>query len=414
MAPSAAQQACKTLQAYADHLSVAATHAAMLEFTSSTSPAISAPVPSLPSALSLRGLLPPDQLPPATVRAISEALQARSKALIPPSDFSDRREAIRSRVAAVLAPLQRTSAAGGREFSTSLFGSSANGFGGDASDVDIALIPSDVGTAVDEDEQESQSAAVEVSRPEDLAAPRAIDDMGEATSSTAGKARSEQAPSWDAVALVVEAGELLLKAGMLSVQVRATARIPVVLFVDPESGLQCDLCAGNPLAERNTALLRAYAEVDPRVRELVFLVKHWCVVTFCIVCVHGTSVRCACRASLRGLNDPSKHSLSSYAYVQMCLSVLLSRSPHPVVPCLQALPPSWPQASRIEADVCPIELRSSPEGALFDTYFWSPPPETSQHRESASATTIGALRSLLLREPRVECLMRQPYLTFQL
>ncbi len=62
------------------------------------------------------------------------------------------------------------------------------------------------------------------------------------------------------------------------VSARETARIPIVSFHDPESGLDVDFCGvSNSLAIRNTALLRTYAQVDRRVVPLAMFVKNWCV-----------------------------------------------------------------------------------------------------------------------------------------
>jgi hypothetical protein len=74
----------------------------------------------------------------------------------------------------------------------------------------------------------------------------------------------------------------------------------------------------------------------------------------------------------------------------MTLSVLLSRSPHPVVPCLQALPPDWPatRGDAAEANVKPIVMTQSPEGANFNTYFWQPPKTvTTTHTDRSRGRT---------------------------
>ncbi|KAJ1456846.1 hypothetical protein M885DRAFT_438876, partial [Pelagophyceae sp. CCMP2097] len=87
---------------------------------------------------------------------------------------------------------------------------------------------------------------------------------------------------------------------MRDVKARDTARVPIVLFQDvgaPGSlgGLECDVSAHNPLALRNTELLRAYASIDPRVRHVTYAVKMW--------------------ARRRRINSPSDGTLSSYGYV---------------------------------------------------------------------------------------------------
>ena len=56
--------------------------------------------------------------------------------------------------------------------------------------------------------------------------------------------------------LVEKLAEHLTALGMSEVTPRPTARIPIVLFQDPQSGLDCDISLENPLALRNTQLLR--------------------------------------------------------------------------------------------------------------------------------------------------------------
>jgi len=56
--------------------------------------------------------------------------------------------------------------------------------------------------------------------------------------------------------LVENLAKQLRLLGMKDVTPRATARIPIVLFQDPRSGLDCDISFENPLALRNTQLLR--------------------------------------------------------------------------------------------------------------------------------------------------------------
>ncbi len=70
------------------------------------------------------------------------------------------------------------------------------------------------------------------------------------------------------------------------------------------------------LALWNTRLLADYAKVDPRVRQLGYVVKHW--------------------AKKRAINEPYHGTLSSYAFLLMVINFLQQRRP-PVLPCLQAL-----------------------------------------------------------------------------
>lgn len=66
---------------------------------------------------------------------------------------------------------------------------------------------------------------------------------------------------------------------------------------DPESGISCDICINNLLAVANTKLLKDYAQIDQRLLQLAFLVKHW--------------------AKQRGVNETYRGTLSSYACVKI-------------------------------------------------------------------------------------------------
>ncbi|ONI22768.1 hypothetical protein PRUPE_2G149800 [Prunus persica] len=94
------------------------------------------------------------------------------------------------------------------------------------------------------------------------------------------------------------------------------ARVPIVKLMDPVTGISCDICINNVLAVINTKLLRDYAKIDARLRQLAFIVKHW--------------------AKSRGVNETYQGTLSSYAYVLMCIHFLQQRRPA-VLPCLQEM-----------------------------------------------------------------------------
>ncbi|KAL0302304.1 UNVERIFIED_CONTAM: UTP:RNA uridylyltransferase 1 [Sesamum calycinum] len=107
------------------------------------------------------------------------------------------------------------------------------------------------------------------------------------------------------VCLTIENGnidkrEVLLKlADMLQldnlqiVQALIHARVPIVKLMDPVTGISCDICVNNLLAVVNTKLLQDYAQIDVRLRQLAFIVKHW--------------------AKSRGVNETYRGTLSSYA-----------------------------------------------------------------------------------------------------
>jgi len=114
-------------------------------------------------------------------------------------------------------------------------------------------------------------------------------------------------------------GEVITEAGMSDILVLPNARVPIVKFTEPKTGVKCDICVNNILAVYNTRLLFTYGAIDPRVRQLAFIVKHW--------------------AKRRQINEAYRGTLSSYAYVIMCIHLLQTQDP-PILPCLQALPPT--------------------------------------------------------------------------
>ena len=88
---------------------------------------------------------------------------------------------------------------------------------------------------------------------------------------------------------------------------RTTSRIPICLFVDVASKLECDVSVENPLAARNTALLHTYAAYcDPRLRPLAYAIKRW--------------------ARARRLNSPGDGTLSSYGYLLLLIHFLQVRA----------------------------------------------------------------------------------------
>ena len=96
--------------------------------------------------------------------------------------------------------------------------------------------------------------------------------------------------------LILSIAESLEQRGMSKVDTsRVTARIPVLQFVDPLTGLDCDICVNNQLALRNTTLLKSYSLFDERVRLVAYVVKTW--------------------SKRRDLNCPERSTLSSYGFL---------------------------------------------------------------------------------------------------
>jgi len=90
----------------------------------------------------------------------------------------------------------------------------------------------------------------------------------------------------------------------------AHARVPLIKFRDPRTGVKCDVCVGNDGVYKS-AVLGAMADLDSRYRDLVFLVKMW--------------------AKNFDCNDATAGSFNSYSLSLMSLFHLQTRSP-PILP----------------------------------------------------------------------------------
>jgi len=55
----------------------------------------------------------------------------------------------------------------------------------------------------------------------------------------------------------------------------STAKVPIVKIWDPELCLACDMNVNNTLALENTRMIKTYVQIDPRVRPLAMIIKHW-------------------------------------------------------------------------------------------------------------------------------------------
>ena len=74
---------------------------------------------------------------------------------------------------------------------------------------------------------------------------------------------------------VCSIAELLANNGMERVVCVSSAKVPIVKAWDPELQVACDLNVNNPIALENTAMIKCYNEIDPRVRPLAMIIKHW-------------------------------------------------------------------------------------------------------------------------------------------
>ncbi|KAG7390371.1 Zinc finger, CCHC domain-containing protein [Phytophthora pseudosyringae] len=147
------------------------------------------------------------------------------------------------------------------------------------------------------------------------------------------------------VALLATACERLSGAFQVQEFVR-NARVPVIKLWDAKRQVACDVCVGGINALLNTALLKYYGQVDPRVRPLVFAVKYW--------------------AKQRGINDSVNGTLSSYGYTLLLIFYLQSHYAEmqlpAVLPIFQDLQSQSKVASLLE------RLRSFPTMELPSTF----------------------------------------------
>lgn len=118
----------------------------------------------------------------------------------------------------------------------------------------------------------------------------------------------------DGLSLLSELASRLSQVGFDGVTKIFQASIPLVKFRDPSCGIEVDFCVSNQLGLRNSMLLAAYCNYDPRVAKLGRLVKDWAK-SHQIV---GTADGC----------------LNSYAYILMAIHYLQSAG---LVPNLQIL-----------------------------------------------------------------------------
>jgi DNA polymerase sigma len=193
-----------------------------------------------------------------------------------------------------------------------------------------------------------------------------------------------------AMAAMAQLAKIFEENGMKEVDAgRLTARIPVIKFNCPkplengsegeEAFMECDLSMHNPLAVLNTSLLRTYAEINPVARVLAGVIKRW--------------------AKARDINNPARHTLSSYGYIIMLLHFLTfhqrsgnglvspvtrneGKSPRsqvlPLLPNLQWMDDHWPElppgSPYREQSSIPKKVMKHPleERATVNTSFYRP------------------------------------------
>ena len=90
-----------------------------------------------------------------------------------------------------------------------------------------------------------------------------------------------------------------------------SARVPILIV--KKGDIEINISFNHQVVIHNSALLRTYSSIHPKVRELVVLVKHW--------------------AKLRDVNDALQGTLSSYSYVLLVISYLQSKKCLPDLQC---------------------------------------------------------------------------------
>ncbi|KAI0066914.1 hypothetical protein BV25DRAFT_1820028 [Artomyces pyxidatus] len=110
---------------------------------------------------------------------------------------------------------------------------------------------------------------------------------------------------------VYDLATTLRRAGFRTLRTIASASVPIVKFMDPTTGLSCDINVNDQLGLMNTALIKHYCDILPILRPLIMTIKQW--------------------AKPLGYNSPSPPageptSFSSYALVLMTIGLLQTRS----------------------------------------------------------------------------------------
>ncbi|KAL1924362.1 uncharacterized protein VTP21DRAFT_7397 [Calcarisporiella thermophila] len=122
---------------------------------------------------------------------------------------------------------------------------------------------------------------------------------------------------WDGLNNVHTLAKVLRKHGMKHIYCVTNAKVPIVKLWDPEYKFACDINVNNTLALHNTRMIATYVAIDPRVRPLAMIIKHW--------------------ARRRELNDAAEGgTLSTYTWTCMIINFLQMRDP-PILPSLHKI-----------------------------------------------------------------------------
>ncbi|KAI0233383.1 hypothetical protein L0F63_003167 [Massospora cicadina] len=176
-------------------------------------------------------------------------------------------------------------------------------------------------------------------------------------------------PSFDEVEAYIKViGDKIRKMGMNKVYIlhRKGIRVPLIKFEDPQSEISVDISFGKSTTIFKTALLAAYARIDPTVRDLLLFVKSW--------------------AGARGVNQAVDGTINTYCHSTLMLAYLIMVG---AIPNLQRIcsrhtlfqPFGSPRPSRNSpADRCLIcnQILPTTKYFNFNVYFSLTPIKLSQ------------------------------------
>jgi len=112
------------------------------------------------------------------------------------------------------------------------------------------------------------------------------------------------------------------------------AKVPIVKIWDPKLAVACDMNINNTMAIENTRMMKTYVEIDPRVRPLAMILKHW---------TKQRVLNDACGFLSQYLSNTQANTavvgatLGSYTWLCMILNYLQTRDP-PILPSLHERP----------------------------------------------------------------------------
>ena len=128
------------------------------------------------------------------------------------------------------------------------------------------------------------------------------------------------------------------------VQLISKARVPLIKFKDPQTGVACDVCIENDGVYKS-AVLGVVADIDQRYRDLVFLIKLW--------------------AKHYDVNNAMEGSFNSYSLCLLCMHHL-QRRPVPILPPTMLL--TLPRPDLVESEKRELEEHLKSEDDQFDTW----------------------------------------------